>query len=159
MTPDAVLARFNHLRESGIGRYVAPCPAHEDRSPSLSIRVLDDGRTLLHCFAGCDVEDVVGAVGLTVGDLFSERQLSQTAIKPSPLKLRPAEALLLRGHEILAANLIVADLVTILRRGEMPSELALSRLAQCSGRIQTVRAFTEAIAQPELKSIRRGIAA
>jgi putative DNA primase/helicase len=37
------------------------CPAHDDRSPSLSIRVGDYG-LLYHCFAGCDVGDVLRAV-------------------------------------------------------------------------------------------------
>jgi len=37
------------------------CPAHADRSPSLSVR---PGRTrlLLHCFAGCDARDVLRAL-------------------------------------------------------------------------------------------------
>jgi putative DNA primase/helicase len=37
------------------------CPAHEDRTPSLSVR---PGRTrlLLHCFAGCSAEEVLRAL-------------------------------------------------------------------------------------------------
>lgn len=37
------------------------CPAHDDRSPSLSVRI---GRTrlLLKCFAGCDTLDVIRAI-------------------------------------------------------------------------------------------------
>jgi hypothetical protein len=37
------------------------CPAHDDRRPSLSIRVGDYG-LLYHCFAGCDATDVLRAV-------------------------------------------------------------------------------------------------
>ena len=39
--------------------YVACCPAHEDRSPSLSLRDADDGRVLVHCHAGCSQSDVI----------------------------------------------------------------------------------------------------
>ena len=48
----------------------ARCPAHEDHQPSLSIREGDDGRVLLKCFAGCPVEAIVAALGLTLADLF-----------------------------------------------------------------------------------------
>lgn len=159
MTAESFLARLERIKETGPGRYIASCPGHDDRNPSLAVRVLDDGRVLVHCFGGCGVQDIVGAVGMTVAGLFPDRPPTQTTLPTKGLKLKPAEALMLLGHEIVAANLIVHDLVTILRRGEMPSELALSRLAQCSGRIQTVRGVTEAITPPELVAIRRGLAA
>lgn len=38
------------------------CPAHEDRSPSLSLGVGVDGRLLVHCHAGCAYEDVIRAL-------------------------------------------------------------------------------------------------
>jgi hypothetical protein len=54
------------------GRWTACCPAHADRSPSLAITQLDDGRILLKCFAGCSVYEIVTAVGMDIGDLFPE---------------------------------------------------------------------------------------
>jgi DNA-binding transcriptional ArsR family regulator len=46
------------------------CPAHDDRtSPSLSIKA-ENGRLLLHCFAGCRLEDIVSKMGLEMKDLF-----------------------------------------------------------------------------------------
>ncbi len=68
---DEVLAHFPHARRSGSG-WQARCPAHEDRTPSLTIAEGDDGRTLMHCHAGCTAEEIVGAVGLTLRDLFVE---------------------------------------------------------------------------------------
>ena len=40
--------------------WMAPCPTHEDRDPSLSIRDADDGKVLVHCHAGCDQSVVIG---------------------------------------------------------------------------------------------------
>src|SRR5215203_4342262 len=48
------------------------CPAHDDRStPNLSLKA-ENGRLLLHCFAGCHPEDIVSKIGLQMKDLFSE---------------------------------------------------------------------------------------
>jgi hypothetical protein len=48
-------------RKSGAG-WIARCPAHDDRRPSLSIRDGDDGKLLVHCHAGCGQEDVIAAL-------------------------------------------------------------------------------------------------
>lgn len=68
-TMQNVLSRLEKTSRSGSG-YKACCPAHSDRNPSLSIKEGDDGRILLHCFAGCKVEEVVEAIGLTMADLI-----------------------------------------------------------------------------------------
>jgi hypothetical protein len=49
-----------HARKSGAG-WIARCPAHQDKSPSLSIRE-QDGRVLVHCFSGCSQADVIDAL-------------------------------------------------------------------------------------------------
>lgn len=75
-----------HARPSGAG-FIACCPAHADRSPSLSIREGIDGRVLLHCFAGCSVESVCDALRIKVSDLFS----GPGTIQPKPHAVREAE--------------------------------------------------------------------
>jgi hypothetical protein len=48
------------------------CPAHDDRnSPSLSLKV-ENGKLLLHCFAGCRLEDIISEIGLEMKDHFAE---------------------------------------------------------------------------------------
>jgi len=69
---DKLLNRLDGLRDNGRGRWMARCPAHDDRSPSLSIRETDDGIILLRCFAGCSAADMLAAVGLELRDLFPE---------------------------------------------------------------------------------------
>jgi hypothetical protein len=52
----------------------ARCPAHDDKTPSLSITAGDDGRTLLKCFAGCTTDSVCAALHLTLADLFPPKE-------------------------------------------------------------------------------------
>ncbi|MGJ7486899.1 CHC2 zinc finger domain-containing protein [Variovorax sp. LT2P21] len=68
-TIENVLLQLEQVRKSGQG-FTARCPAHADRGPSLSIKEGDDGRVLMHCFAGCATADVAAAIGMTVADLF-----------------------------------------------------------------------------------------
>ena len=73
MSADTILARLEKVKRTGAGQFLACCPAHQDKSPSLSIKDCGDGRILLHCFGGCPTEDVLDAIGLTFDDLFPER--------------------------------------------------------------------------------------
>lgn len=54
------------------GDYMARCPCHDDSTQSLSVRVGEENRILLKCFAGCSVENIVGAMGLSMTDLFAD---------------------------------------------------------------------------------------
>ena len=65
------IADLLDARKAGPGKWLAKCPAHDDRSPSLSIREGHDGRVLLWCWAGCDTAAVLKASGLTMGSLFA----------------------------------------------------------------------------------------
>lgn len=54
-------------------KWMAICPAHEDRSPSLAISETPEGTILIHCFAGCGAGDIMDAIGMSLSDLFSEK--------------------------------------------------------------------------------------
>lgn len=75
---DRLLTRLDRLKQTGCGQWIARCPAHQDKSPSLSIKQCDDGTILLHDFAGCSPSDVLAAVGMTLADLFPERLKPRT---------------------------------------------------------------------------------
>ena len=62
MTAEAI-ARALGGRKAG-GCWMARCPAHDDREPSLSISVGDKGKMLIHCFAGCGQGTVIAALRL-----------------------------------------------------------------------------------------------
>ena len=63
-------------RKAG-GGWMARCPAHDDRTPSLSIRDADDGKVLVHCHAGCDQERVIAA--LRSRGLWMERRAAASS--------------------------------------------------------------------------------
>jgi hypothetical protein len=75
MGAENLLSRLEDVKSTGRGRWIARCPAHDDGNPSLSIRELDDGKVLLHCFSGCSVDEILGAIGLSRSDLFPEKAL------------------------------------------------------------------------------------
>src|SRR4051812_21478690 len=56
---------------TGAGRWKARCPAHNDRSPSLSIREGEDGRVLVLCRAGCALGSILAPLKLGKSDLFA----------------------------------------------------------------------------------------
>jgi hypothetical protein len=72
-------------RAAGRNRFQAHCPAHRDRSPSLSIREGTEGRVLLHCFAGCTADAILSALKLSRRDLFQ-------GPPPSPARRAALEA-------------------------------------------------------------------
>ena len=92
---DNVLAQLKGVRSSLRG-WRACCPAHADSEPSLSIGLGEQGQVLLKCFAGCSLERIVEAMGLTILDLFPheaptpERAASNGAASSDPHAPRPS---------------------------------------------------------------------
>ena len=60
---------------------MARCPAYDDRSPSLSISVGDDGKVLVRCHAGCDQRDLIA--------VLQARGLWQTTGRPLGIARNP----------------------------------------------------------------------
>jgi hypothetical protein len=73
MSLETILERLERVKSTGRDTYKACCPAHADKSPSLAIRVLDDGRILMKCMAECSTQSVLDAIGLEMTDLFPEK--------------------------------------------------------------------------------------
>lgn len=74
---ELILNRLEKIQRRGNHTWMACCPAHDDRNPSLAIKELPDGRILLKCFAGCEVMSIMGALRLSVSDLFPEHGLGE----------------------------------------------------------------------------------
>lgn len=92
MTLHDLLGRLEGVKGRD-GQYKAVCPAHRDKTPSLSVSVGNDGKILLKCFAGCSTENIVAALGLGMKDLFAEdRENFPTYEKPQQKPKRTKEA-------------------------------------------------------------------
>jgi len=72
-----VLDLLENVRPGSNGS-TALCPFHGDTNNSLSVAEGEDGRVLLKCFAGCEVPDIVGAIGLEMRDLFPKPPVVET---------------------------------------------------------------------------------
>lgn len=151
MSAAQLLERLHGARATGVGRWKAKCPAHEDRSPSLSIRELEDGRVLLHCFAGCAFDDVVGAVGLEVSDLFPPSVPTGAHYRSrdrQPFQAR--EVLAAVSHETFAVVVIAENMAEL-------SQLCRDRLLLAARRIRNALDYAGHGETPaEIRAIRRG---
>ena len=89
---DLVVARLDEYsgptRGTSRTGFTAHCPAHDDRSPSLSVSEGRDGRVLLHCHAGCPTEQVLDAMDLTWADLHAHAANTLSAV-PKPAEHPP----------------------------------------------------------------------
>jgi hypothetical protein len=70
MTVDVLLSRLEGVKRTRHACWIARCPAHTDKKPSLSIREIDDGTVLINDFGGCGATDILAAVGLRFDELF-----------------------------------------------------------------------------------------
>lgn len=130
MGADTLLSHLENVRRTGPGRWVARCPAHGDKHPSLAVRELDDGRVLVHCFAGCAVESVLSAVSLTFDDLYPPRAIGRSC-KPERRPFPAADVLRAIGFETSIVSIAAASL----SRGETLADGDLDRLTLAHSRI------------------------
>jgi hypothetical protein len=115
---------------------MAKCPAHEDRSASLSVRELDDGRILLNDFGGCETADVLAVVGLRLSDLFSEPLAHHIA----PTRDRNHWHAQRAAFDSLRGELDVIALASSdLAAGKQPSQIDADRLVSAVARVRDVR--------------------
>lgn len=132
MNASEILARLSKVRQSSRDEWVACCPAHQDKTPSLSVKDCGDGRILMHCHADCMIEDVCGAIGLTLADLMPEKPLTHLAVKPAPFSpLTELEAL---AYQATIVSIAASDMC----RGKPLSIADKDRLFEIAGRINRV---------------------
>ena len=129
MSADTLLTHLEGVKRTGQGRWVAKCPAHADKSPSLSIRELDDGRVLLHDFAGCSVDEIVGAVGMELSDLYPPREIQYAKAERRPFTAD--DALRCLSFEAMLLVIVSNDF----KNGKELSDEDHARLVVAAGRI------------------------
>jgi len=87
---DRVLDRLAGVHRARRG-WAAKCPAHDDRTPSLTISLGDQGQVLLYCFAGCALERILDRLQLTVRDLYPGAPMDLTDVHREALNLLRAQ--------------------------------------------------------------------
>ena len=152
MSADTLLGRLDGVRQTGTGKWTAKCPAHDDGRASLSIKETEDGRTLVHCFAGCGAADVIGAVGLQFADLFPPRETFDHDRRYS--RQRPRFDALAALHAVAHE---VAVIAVIASESTAPHAEDYERLLLAAIRIHAaLDAVGERRQVPELQRLRRG---
>jgi hypothetical protein len=130
MSADILISRLESVKRTGPSRWIARCPAHDDRSPSLSVRELDDGRVLVHDFAGCAVEEILASVGLTFDALYPERAVGDH-VQRERRSFNAHDVLACIAHEALIVALLAADM----HKKRSVSDVDYERLMTASTRL------------------------
>lgn len=130
MSLDNLIARLDKVKRTGQGRYVARCPAHVDKNPTLSIREMESGKILLHCFAGCSAAEIVAAAGIDIEELFPPRD--DAGGRPEARPFPASDALRCVAFEALVVVAAASAMVT----GEPLAAVDRERLSLASARIQ-----------------------
>lgn len=109
MSIETLLSRLQKVKSTSRCRWMCSCPAHEDKSPSMHIQLLDDGKILINCKAGCDTYSILQSMGLDWADVMPE---SPTHHRKRPQKqvLYPSEALALIRFEAQIVMVAAMDL-------------------------------------------------
>ena len=128
-----IIDRLEAVRETGPGKWVARCPGHDDKNPSLAITQGDDGRWLLYCRTGCSINDIVDGLGVTLADLFPEKSPlvdGKQRLRPVKRPFNAAQMLLTLGHEVNVVHVIALSM----HCGEV-SDDEMNRLRLATSRI------------------------
>lgn len=141
MSADLITSRLEGVKRTGRDRWLALCPAHPDRRPSLAIRALEDGRTLIHCHSRqCEVESIVGAIGLEMTDLFPPRDTrpgAGAAAEPRPFSVRDLISAL--HSELHVAWVLLADLAAGREATARDRKRAAKARDRCAALIEELR--------------------
>lgn len=116
MNAEEFVSRLDHARPVGRGRWIARCPAHTDRTPSLSVTEGDDGRVLIYCHAECDPHAIVDAVGLDLSDLFPSKPNGEGSKTQRTCRMR--------------CGLTVKEAVALLKRDALITAVAADNIAR-----------------------------
>lgn len=112
MSIETFLIRLEKVKRRGHGQWMACCPVHQEKTPSLSIKD-DNGTILIHCFGcGAGGVDVCGAVGVDPSELFPPSD-GFDASKRRPARNtghEPDQVLFAVVMEIVAVQLIAEEM-------------------------------------------------
>lgn len=108
---DLLLDKLEGVRKNGANKWLCKCPSHTDRSPSLGIKLLDDDKILIKCFAGCSASEIVSSIGLTLADLMPPQPQGYDRTKTRVPRFNKSEMFDRLVHESIILSLAVRQLL------------------------------------------------
>lgn len=106
---DNFVSRLSKAKRTGNDSYIACCPAHADKSPSMTVREVEDGMLLVHCFAGCGIDDIAGAIGFSISDLMPDKQPDELR-KSRRIPFSPSDVLACTKNDAALLYVVMCDL-------------------------------------------------
>jgi putative DNA primase/helicase len=137
MKTEEIISRLKGVHRSPQG-WMGQCPAHEDRSPSLSI-CEREGKILLHCFAGCAIESICAAIAIKVSDLFPNSCILPKRVPP---RVRVFEGKLASLRSRLTPLERERNVTVVIVKREQP-DAAMARALALSVQGELVQVFLE----------------
>ena len=131
MSPlELLLSHLHGVKCTGPGRYIAFSTTRTERTPSVTIRELPDGRVLIHDFGGDGVDELLAAIGLNVSDLFPRSMAGSPPLRKRGL-LSAGQALGVLEFEAALVRLAAQNLAN----GHALTEADRERLNVAAARI------------------------
>jgi hypothetical protein len=132
LTAETFLSRCQKVKRTGPGRWICCCPAHEDKTPSMNVKELPDGKVLVICRAGCTNEEIIQAAGVHWTALFPAPDNTTSEYRREAARFPAQEVLAALDFELEIARIGLADIIN----GTPISDLDKARYAIALRRIQ-----------------------
>lgn len=138
MTIETLLSKLQKVKRTSNNNWMACCPSHMEKTPSLSIKD-DNGKILLHCFGQqCAAADIVSAIGMDLSDLFPPSDNYNPEVKQKRGLFPSSDVLSALGFEALVVSMIGDDM---LKNGSIDKETR-DRLFVATTRINGALEYT-----------------
>lgn len=142
---ELVLPRLDRVRKTGSG-WIARCPAHTDKTASLSLGEGGQGQALVHCFAGCHVADVLAAIGLDLRDLYAKPIGDLSPMQRAERRHAMQHASTLAAARVLSSEGLLIELAALqIEAGEPLQHHDRTRLSEARQRCEAAVVALEGV--------------
>lgn len=142
---ELILPRLDRVRQTGCG-WTARCPAHTDKTASLSLGEGREGQALVHCFAGCNASEVLAAIGLELRNLYAAPIRDLSPMQRAERRQAVQHASTLAAARVLSAEGLVIELAALqIEAGEPLHSEDCTRLREARERCTAAVAALELV--------------